>query len=159
MRRRCCQVRSTRTWRRRFLAKNAYSKRPCRYRAIRLGCRYVSLCFSKLFARACLGSRELQYQPTSQDNYPKHQLPNIVTDGMNSSVLCTLRDRRELSLTHDSQQFSVFAECLNHMVPYEFPGSPQILGIHQVWLQDPTTVGEECARQNAPNSYLPCKVM
>ena len=39
-----------------------------------------------LVARACLGSRQLQYQPISRGNFPKHYLQNLVTDRTPRSV-------------------------------------------------------------------------
>ena len=49
--------------------------------------RKVLLCSSMRVARACLGSRQLQYQPTSRGNFPNHRLENLATDGKKRSVL------------------------------------------------------------------------
>ena len=59
-------------------------------------------------------------------------------------------------LTHDSQQFPVLAESLNDLVPYVFPRSPQVLGIHEVRLQKPAIVDDE---NTISNIDLPWKIL
>ena len=56
------------------------------YRAFFPVSRKVLLCSSMRVARACLGSRQLQYQPISRGNFPNHCLENLATDGKKRSV-------------------------------------------------------------------------